>query len=336
MTAIKQHNTATLMTRLSRAGFKGEFATSAILPDWWDEECARDANVLPELELRIARFLEVPLSLVRDPRAQLLAPAHPRAQLRRFRGIDAKRIDPAIHAAVSITGAVVRNLRHPTVVVMPPADPLDWRREIERPQSAVTLNDLCHDLWLRGIPVIPIALLPAPKFQGAVCIVENRPVVLIGHRNDEPARVAFLVAHEAGHLAAGDCTPEVPVIDEDEIADGSEIEQRADQYAQAVLLGNAVVPDLSRADFRQLARAAAELERTTGAEASAVLFSWAARTGEYATAVLAVKALYRGTGARRTLRGHFEQHVDLNAASETDRALLRCVDSESEPLAAAG
>lgn len=334
---MKQHNFTTLMARLSRAGFKREFAASAILPDWWDEECARDASVLPEVELRIARFLAAPLSLVRDPRASLSAPARPGAQLRRFRDIDRKRIEPAIHAAVSIAGAVVRNLRHHhTPVETPPAAPLDWRNQLERPGRAVTLDDVCHDLWMRGIPIVPIGLLPAPKFQGAACIVEGRPVVLVGHRNDEPARVAFLVTHEAGHLAAGDCTPDSPVIDEEEISDNSEMEQIADRYAQSVLMGGVAVPDLDGDDFRQLARRAAELERATGAEASATLFSWATRTGKYTTAVQAIRALYRGIGARRTLRDQFKRHVDLDAASETDRALLSCVDSESERLAAAG
>lgn len=324
------------MARLSRAGFKRDFATSVVLPNWWDEECARDASVLPEVELRVARFLGAPLSLVRDPQAPLSAPARPGAQLRRFRDIDRKRIEPAIHAAVSIAGAVVRNLRDHTPVETPPADPLDWRSRLERPGYPVTLGDVCHDLWMRGIPIVPIGLLPAPKFQGAACIVEGRPVVLVGHRNDEPARVAFLVTHEAGHVAAGDCTPDSPVIDEEEIPDNSEMEQCADRYAQSVLMGGLAVPDLDGRDFRQLARRAAEFERATGAEASATLFSWAARTGEYATAVQAIRALYRGIGARRTLRDHFERHVDLDAASETDRALLSCVDSESEPLAAAG
>jgi hypothetical protein len=333
---VKHQTATTLMARLSRAGFKRKFVTSAILPDWWDEESARDASVLPEVELRIARFLGMPISQIRDPRVSLSVPARPGAQLRRVGGIDRGRIEPAIHAAIAIAGAAVRNLRESTPVRMPPADPLAWRSELRRGGRAVTLDDVTGDLWERGIPVVLIGLLPAPKFQGAACIVEGRPVVLVGHGIDEPARVAFLVTHEAGHLAAGDCTPDSPVIDEDEILDSSEMEQRADRYAQSVLMGGVAVPDLDGDDFRQLARRAAELEQTTGTEAGAALFSWATHTGEYATAVQAIKALYRGIGARRTLREHFERQVDLDAASETDRALLRCIDSEPQRLAAAG
>jgi hypothetical protein len=48
---------------------------------------------------------------------------------------------------------------------------------------------------------------------------------------------------------------------------------------------------------------------------------------------MAVNALYRGSGARRQLRQQLERHVDLDAANETDRALLRCVHGEAERAA---
>ena len=66
-----------------------------------------------------------------------------------------------------------------------------------------------------------------------------------------------------------------------------------------------------------------------------ILFAWASHTRDYATATMAVKALYRGSGARRQLRRQFDLHVDLDAASESDRALLQCVYGEVEQNAAA-
>jgi Zn-dependent peptidase ImmA (M78 family) len=193
------------------------------------------------------------------------------------------------------------------------------------------LNDIATDLWVRGIPVVPLDVLPAPSFQGVACIVEDRPVVLLGHKYDEPGRVAFLVAHEAGHVAAGDCAPDQPVVDkEEEIADDTNIERRADQYARRVLIGSDSVPVIDGADFKALASQAETIERETGAEASTVIFAWARHTGDYAKATMAVKALYRGTGARRQLRQLFDRHVDLVAATESDRALLRCVYGDPE------
>jgi Zn-dependent peptidase ImmA (M78 family) len=151
--------------------------------------------------------------------------------------------------------------------------------------------------------------------------------------------MAFLVAHEAGHIAAGDCMPDQPVVDadeEEEVGDDAEIERKADRYATRTLVGSDLVPPVDGESFKELASRASQLERTRGADASVILLAWAARTRDYATATMAVKALYRGTGARRQLRQHFDRHVDLEAATESDRALLRCVHGEPEDDAAVG
>lgn len=298
----------------------------AILPDWWDEECDRDEALLPELEIRVARFLGLPLAVVRDAAQPLSLPSYPEARLRRVRRPDSNRLAPAIHAAIRIAGAVVRSLRDPTTPHVPPRDGLAWRQQIRRAGTPIFLDDLLRDLWTRGIPVVPVEVLPAPSFQGIACVFEGRPVILLGHKHDEPGRIAYFIAHEAGHVAVGDCAPDQPVIDEDEeIADDEEMERRADLYATQVLIGGETVPEIQGADFKALAKSAAEAESSTGAEASALLFAWARGKGEYPRAAMAVKALYRGSGARAKLQQHFERHVDFDAASETDRALLRCV-----------
>ncbi len=299
----------------------------AILPDWWDETCAQDPSLLLDIEIRVARFLGLPLAAVRDPESSLNPPEYPNAQLRRVRDIDRDRLAPAIHSAMQIAGAVVRSLRAPAHnPVVPPTDGLAWRDQIEREQKTVTLDDILDDLWKRGIPVVPLDVMPAPSFQGAACVVEGRPVILLGHKHDVPGRVSLLVAHEAGHIAASDCVPNQPVFDEEEeILDDAEIERNADRYANHVIAGTDSFPLEDSGNFKQLANEASQLERTIGADASVILFAWAARTGNYPKALMAVKALYRGTGARRQLREHFDRHVDFEAASESDRALLQCV-----------
>jgi len=320
------------MRRLSQAGFKKDFVRPAILPDWWDETDAEQPDLLPEIEIRVARFLGVPLAAVRDPALVLAPTQYVNAQLRRVRDVDRDRLAPAIHSALRIGAAVVRSLREAAPSPQPlPADALLWRQQLQPGGSPVALDQVLADLWTKGIPVVPLDVLPAPSFQGIACIVEGRPVILLGHRHDEPGRTAFLIAHEAGHIAAGDCLPDQPVVDkEDEVLDDSDIEHRANRYATRALVGGDEPPAVEATSFRQLANRAAHLERTTGADAGFIIFAWAARTGDYAKATMAVQALYRGRGARRQLRQHFDQHVDLEAANESDRALLRCVFGDPE------
>lgn len=315
-----------LLQRLTRAGFSKDFVHKAILPDWWDDSCAEDPALVQDFEFRVARFLGSSLAGVSDPSATLSPLIYPNAQLRRVRDIGRDRLAAAIHVAIQVAYATVRNLRKAPAPQIPPTDGLAWREQIVRKSTAVQLTDVLRDLWARGIPVIPLDVLPAPAFQGMACIVDERPAIVIGYKHDEPGRVAFLAAHEAAHITAGDCAPGQPVVDEeDEISDDADIERRADNYATQVLVGRTAVPEVNASasrDFKDLARQASSIERENGADASAVIFSWARRTGDYATATMAVKALYRNVGARRQLQELFAKHIDIAGASETDRALL--------------
>ncbi len=324
------------MHRMQRGGFGKEFLSRTILPEWWDDDSWGRQDLLPEIEIRIARFLGIPVSTVVDTDAALRAPTYQEARLRRVRSVDRDRLGPAIHAGVRIAEAVVRNLK-PTVAepVSPPPSGLLWRKQIRRAGSRVSLEDILDDLWARGIPVLSAEVLPSPSFQGLAAVVQGRPVILVGHKHDEPGRAAFRVSHETGHIARGDCAPGAPVVDEDEeITSEDEMEDLADRFALQVLLGGDEVPAGPPGgvhDFRELAKHAAALERDTGADAGAVIFSWARATGDYATATRATQALYRATGAQRILREHLLKNLDLREAPQSDRELLRVVSLDLEP-----
>lgn len=322
---MAQHSFPSLMRRLAAAGFKAQFARTALLPDWWDESCTDDPTLLPELEVRVARFLGSPVKLVRDADASLSAPTYVGAQLRRVRDLARDRLASAIHAALRIAQAVVRNMPD-RVPDPPPADALAWRAQIPRRAAVLQLDDILGDLWTRGIPVIQATTLPSPGFQGLVAIVEGRPTVVIGHDIDEPSRLAFVVAHEVAHVVSGDCSEAQLVVDEDEgIPDDTAMEARADSFASALLTGNVRLPELSPRDFKDLATKAASQETLLGVDASSVIWAWARRTLDYQMAAMATKALYRDRGGKRIVRRHTETNVNFYDASDSDRALLRCL-----------
>lgn len=327
------------MRRLSKAGFPHEFTRTAILPDWWTEECARDPRLLQDIEIRIARFLRCPLEAVCDPTRALAPSRYDGARLRRARNAGSQRLMPAIHAALEIASAVVRNLRAPFAVSDPlPQDPCEWRAQILSTSPALELRDMLAHLWERGIPVVPVGTSPSPSFQGMACIVEQRPVILIQHGHDAPARVAFTVAHEAGHIAARDCEERQPVVDEeDEIVDDSPTERRADEYAARVLMGDHEGLPISGgpSSVHDLAKHALRVEQDHQVDASYLLLDWAHRTGNYQTAMRGIRALYRHIGARQTLFRFFDDAVNVEAASETDQNLLACIGSRPERRATA-
>lgn len=302
------------------------------MPEWWNDACGTQSELITDVEIRIARFLGLPLADVKNPDLSLTPVKYENTHLRRVRFIDEDRLAPAIHSALKIGAAVVRNLRNsePFQETIPIAA-LSWRHQILKNQTNVTLDMLLKNLWSRGIPVVPIEVLPAPNFQGIACIIEDRPIILLGQRHDEPGHVAFIIAHEAGHIAAKDCAPGQPVVDEaGEVDDDTDMERDADNFAKQVLLGSDIIPELTGENYKQIAKQANQIEQDIGADASLIIFNWARQTRDYTKATMAVKALYGSAGARRKLRQHFDHHIKLDNASETDRALLRCVYGDTE------
>lgn len=158
------------------------------------------------------------------------------------------------------------------------------------------------------------------------CVIGDRPVILLGQKYDEPGRVAFLVAHETAHIINEDCSVDCLIVDEDEdLYDDDMSEQRADRYGRAVLVGDDRVPMLSGADFQSIANDAFRYQERLGMDSGYLIWNWAKESKNYQIATMATKALYRATGARMLLRQHFDSHVDIEAANEVDRTILRCV-----------
>ncbi len=310
------------------AGFKMPFLKNAVLPDWWDKSCEADLSLLPELEIRASRFLGLPLSEVRDPTAPLSLTANAAAKLRHSRSVNPENLHPAIHAGIAIAGAVVRNLRHSNVVVPPPSDPMTWWESLSATGSP-TLETVTRDLWDRGIPVVHVEHLPSPKFQGMACIAEHRPVILLAHLYDQPVRLVYHLAHEAAHVAYGDCEPGSPVVEVEETFDRSDMEVRADRFAWVALTGAQEVPQFRESSFRELANEADKWEGRTGVDAALAIWSWGNRTGDFQTAMLALKALYVSHGGKAILRQQFDENVAVEDASESDRTLLSCVHGDS-------
>jgi Zn-dependent peptidase ImmA (M78 family) len=329
----------TLLKRLQKAGFKKKFVKQSILPEWWTQDCEGDSSLSQDLEIRIARFLGVSLSIIRNSEAPLTPILFPNAHLRRVKDIDQDRLAPAIHTAIQIAGAVVRNLRVKKEHTRLPESGLDWRAFLKPAGGVVRLEDILTDIWQRGIPIIPVESLPTPSFQGLSCVVEGHPAIVLSYKYDEPGRVAHIIAHEAGHIAFGDCKPNEPVIDEnEEVVDNDEMEIRAERFANLLLVGAETPPKIQARNFRELAEQAIQIEKESGTDAGAIIFEWAKTNTEfessqrYQMATMAVKALWRGAGGRRKVQDSFRDNVDVDNAPESDRDILRCVESGDRKL----
>jgi hypothetical protein len=346
-----------LMSRLRDAGFSKDFVERAILPEWWSSDMGRDTSVLPELEICVARFCGLPLATIRDADIPLEINV---AQGPRLRS-QSEGVGAAVHAALAVAKAVVRNLSSTCPAYRPlPRDAEAFRAEAMHDREAPTFKGIVEALWRHGVPVLHIDCLPSPKFRGMACRVGGRDVIVLSFATDSRPKLMFDLAHEAGHLANGHVSDDEPVLLDsaeglDSLAEepwepsesweqeglfpqerasrprGKKEEREADAYGRS-LIGKlpSTLADIPRkAHAAVIARLLRGLAREHQIDAPYVAHQWGLKTREFARANRAIQIL-QGGHARGVILDEVAKYVDLDGASETDARLLGCLSSPSD------
>ena len=328
-----------LMRRLRQAGFGSEFVSAAMLPDWWDQSCLNQPELLPEIEIRVGRFLAVPLSTVSDPESTLEPLGYPEARLRCVRDIGRDRLAPAIHAAMRIrrrrgaqpegagAGARAPPFRRTRVA---PGDP-GFRRQLSlgTPSSKTCGRE--------GFPL----------FQPTCCrrlVSKDWPR---WSRTGPSSSWVTGMTNRAASLSAS--LMRLPTSQRETARPTLPWSMRMRRFCRTTKWRNSQTSmrsERSSAKPRFLRRAPALLatsgtwplrpQRRRGKQASTRDRSSSRgprAMGDYATATRATKALYLATGATRILRRYFKRFVDVEGASPSDQELMRVIVPGS-PLSA--
>lgn len=272
------------------------------LPQWWDDEAAAEEGGLLELQILLARRLNVALESLQAPAPKPVF----REAMRRFK---------TVHPDGSTQLAVAAGVGHGLAQVLATAcstEPLQelvpaakLRKLLLEHQAAVTLDGLCTWLWEHGIPVLHITNWPKQlRRPDAMCVrVMDRAVILVIRKETAPARLTYLVAHEVGHVMSGHLksagnsilVDDTLPVDERGFAK-DEDERVADQFAMELLGGatlRAVCDSLAprRFDEVKLAVAALQSSKGTGLDAGQVILGWARLTGNWQLAGFAMRYL---------------------------------------------
>lgn len=321
-----------LLGRLKAGGVNlSPAAREAILPDWWDESCEEDVSALQAVELRLARYLNVPLAVLADPSQPIQVRTDAGWRLRTRAG--STDGDAAIAAQVgrALLRAAVPNRRAPRPVRRLPEDPMKLRDVFLKKDKLVELETLLTLCDACGILVLKVdrAKLPEGKaYQGLAWTYEDVPCILLAEDQDTPARVAFHLAHEIGHHALGHVAQETVILDEDEGSDsGEQIEKAADRYALRLIYGAGEgIQFPNAADASSLAREAKRTGIAIDVAPGSVIEAWARGMPRvqhrYAIATTAHQLAGTGSGARALLAAHNAQVVDIEQANDVEYSML--------------
>lgn len=300
------------------------------VPAWWDDEAANDEGGLLELQILLARRLNVSLATLQAPTPK---PAFREAS-RRFKTVHPQgSTQLAVSAGVGHGLAQVLAAATSTPLQLPQLSPHELRVALLQRSSSITLDVLCSWLWGQGVPVVHITNWPKQlRRPDAMCLrVGHRPLILIVRNEAAPARLTYLVAHEVGHVMAGHLkadSNEVLVddtlpVDDQGFAD-DEDEKVADAYALELLGGDALrAASKSLAprylDEMKLVLAAMSAAKGKGLDVGQVILSWARLTGEWKTAGMGMRYLMTSGAAPLVINDAAKKFLDIEELSSDGR-----------------
>ncbi len=319
-------------------GLKGLGLTRAqvrkLLPDWWSPDAEKHADGVAELCLLIGRRLSLDVRAlmngeIRQKESSLSVAYKHRADA------TPQSLRAATCIATSLAQAVVAATPQPyTRMSGSPSELASRAKEIG--QGIVSLGSLIDTCWAMGIPVIPIPNLPVGirKMDGAVIRVGDRPAIIVSKKKTSRAWLAFIVAHEIGHIGCGHLDRDGSIIDVSlqeqatyEAESSSDAEEReADAFALSLFGGEAVEREIRAwpewASPVDLAVRARETAPSLGVESGHLVLRYAFRTKRWPDAMNALRFLSEDTDAETLMKSCLVRNLDLDLVADDIRDLV--------------
>lgn len=304
------------------AGYRQEFLDS-IWPWWWTDEADGDQAAQADLRFLLSRRLGLaPKSLLRD-RIEFVWDDD--TTDRRLASISLNEQKLLVSFGRSMSRVLMRATECPNEEVS--VTPRHARNTILDSGSYVDLKSLLALCWELGIPVVQIRNWPLEFISmNAMVVCEgNRYAVLIGRYSKYPARIAFILARELGHVFCGHLSGKSAFIDvaENEVDSSRSDESEATKFALELLTGSEQ-PEISISETnfgaKALARAVSSVGHKRGIDPGTLALCLGYQTNRWHLATTALDHIYSGDSslpdkvngtARRELNWE-----SLNAESE--------------------
>lgn len=289
--------------KLKSVGLSDE-VVRAVWPSWWSEDAETSTSALNDLKFSVARRLGLAAtSLFDEGDATFVWHGAPK-----FKGLTSRT-----QLEKSALNAFGSSIGHSLIMGAEEqsenqsgrlADGVEVRASILRSGAAfVELGELVTLSWALGIPVVHLRVLPlnAKRMAAMTVRLGDRYAILLCRDSGYPAPLAFILAHELGHIACGHLEQDGTLVDQNTIGDkqsgaSDDEETAADRYALEILTGRAEPVIESNRNARsstQLAYSVKTASRTERIEPGTLALCYAYETGEWELAQGALKILYQ-------------------------------------------
>jgi Zn-dependent peptidase ImmA (M78 family) len=311
-----------LRKRLSEAGVKKKFLDEVVLPSWWEESLALAPGGFREAAAYIASHLGYSLKSLTDPDAVLAFSHTGNVKFKKAKDKSQEDVCLSTQVALGLARTVVKACSGKPVFKQIPS-PQEWRDKLLQKSDKpwVCLRHILQFAWEAGVPVIRLTNLPAgaKKPDALTTMIGERPVIVILSGWKSPSWIAFIVAHELGHIHHGHLSPGQTLVDgkiDSRSDEKDEIE--ANQFAGVLLTGQ---PDLglhssSKLGPPQLARQAKEFGKKYRVAPGVAALNYGFNTGAWPVAIGALTILEKTDDAGEDLNNAMLANINEEEASE--------------------
>ncbi|MGX9732490.1 ImmA/IrrE family metallo-endopeptidase [Janthinobacterium aestuarii] len=317
-----------------------------LLPQWWSPEAETSPDGYAELCGLISRRLSLDFGhllngdVVRKTNATRLAYKHNAAAT-------PQSLQGATSIAISLAEAVNAAMSgRPTDL---PVKASQFARRIRVANNdIVSLEGLIRICWESGIPVVPMPNLPVGvrKMDGAVINTVHRPVIIISKKRTSRAWLAFILAHELGHIGCGHLLKSGSIIDvslqeqttfeAESSTDKQELE--ADRYALELLGGQAADDAVSGWSSWispvEIAVRAREAHHAVHVESGHLILRYAFQSKRWSECMTAMNFLSEDANAEALMLSALADNLDLDLIADDLKDLVMQVTGMPESTAA--
>ena len=247
-----------LRRELRQAGIANA-AINAVWPEWWSAEAKDSLSATTELTYTVARRLGLSPRALFDGSPQFLW--HDSTKFKNL-GTTTDKEQAILASFGTAVGRCALSATRPGVTPLTDAESV--RDAILREARFVNLPQLLTFCWQAGIPVIQLRVFPLPqkRMQAMTVKVNERHAILLGYESEYYARMAYILAHEIGHILLGHLEHSDSLLDMDNPLTAGDLDAEevdADRAAFILLTGRAnpeVLANMQSYNARQLAHAA--------------------------------------------------------------------------------
>lgn len=324
---ISQMEMTTLYDRLAQIGLDKKFVDKIALPDWWTNDCESTPGAIIEVATYISRRLNLELSSLLDVNLhpKFVSLCQPKFKKQQNTDDEELKISHCLAARIAELTAYACNKEYKSIGDYSVSE---IRNKIFADKKYVDLEGILEFCWNHGIPVIHFNEFPkgVKKFHGmVVCFnINNKPVIIISLKDASPSRLAFILAHELGHIYKNHLNGELLIDEKVELGSVDIEEIEANEFAIELLFGK---PDMIYYKAKifngnQLASYAINISERDCVDPGSVIWNYAWNQKKWGIARKAVQIIEENADAPTIINSYLKNFLDWSMLNEDNQEYL--------------